>query len=375
MGKSKICVYAICKNEEKFVDRWMDSMGEADLVVVTDTGSTDDTVAKLRERGALVFEAKISPWRFDVARNVSLENVPQEYDICVCTDLDEEFEKGWRKKLDEALKGKKKGFHTQVRYTYNWSLKEDGTPGVQFIYSKIHSRDGYSWRHPVHEWIEYNGEVGKQDLISATGIVLNHYPDPSKSRGSYLPLLEMAVEEEPGNERMVNYLGREYMYYGLHDKCIETLKKYLKLPTATWNEERGAAMRWIANSYFKKNNFKQGKAWYFKAIAEAGHMREPFVEFARDLYHSGLNDWSMMHFLIHEALKIDKRSQTFTNQDYTWDHTPYDLGSLAAFYLGLHKRALWFSVKAVEHNPNDPRLLENRDLIIKTITNEKVGGD
>ena len=34
MGTYKVCVYAICKNEEKFADRWMDSMGEADLVVV-----------------------------------------------------------------------------------------------------------------------------------------------------------------------------------------------------------------------------------------------------------------------------------------------------------------------------------------------------
>ena len=44
MGKYKVCVYAICKNEEQFVRRWMQSMSEADLVVVLDTGSTDDTV-------------------------------------------------------------------------------------------------------------------------------------------------------------------------------------------------------------------------------------------------------------------------------------------------------------------------------------------
>ena len=36
----KVCVYAICKNESQFVERWMASMGEADAVVVLDTGST-----------------------------------------------------------------------------------------------------------------------------------------------------------------------------------------------------------------------------------------------------------------------------------------------------------------------------------------------
>ena len=50
----KVCVYAICKNEEKFVDRWMDSVSEADSVYVLDTGSFDNTVSKLRERGAIV---------------------------------------------------------------------------------------------------------------------------------------------------------------------------------------------------------------------------------------------------------------------------------------------------------------------------------
>ena len=67
----KICVYAIAKNEEQFVDRWMDSMREADWVCVLDTGSTDRTVEKLADRGAIVRQEIISPWRFDAARNRS----------------------------------------------------------------------------------------------------------------------------------------------------------------------------------------------------------------------------------------------------------------------------------------------------------------
>ncbi len=47
----KICVYAICKNEEKFIDRYMDSMSEADKVFVLDTGSVDASVEKLKNRG------------------------------------------------------------------------------------------------------------------------------------------------------------------------------------------------------------------------------------------------------------------------------------------------------------------------------------
>ena len=87
----KICVYAICKNEEKFVDRWVDSMSEADAIYVLDTGSTDNTVEKLKARNVIVETKEIIPWRFDEARNLSLKMVPEDCDICVCTDFDEVF--------------------------------------------------------------------------------------------------------------------------------------------------------------------------------------------------------------------------------------------------------------------------------------------
>ena len=44
MNKFKVIVYAISKNESKFVDRWYESMKEADDIYVLDTGSTDDTM-------------------------------------------------------------------------------------------------------------------------------------------------------------------------------------------------------------------------------------------------------------------------------------------------------------------------------------------
>lgn len=81
----KIVVYAICKNERSFADRWMASMSEADEVCVLDTGSTDGTPQRLEELGAKVSVQVITPWRFDVARNQSLELVPEDADLCVCT--------------------------------------------------------------------------------------------------------------------------------------------------------------------------------------------------------------------------------------------------------------------------------------------------
>ena len=42
----KICVYAISKNEEMFVERFCAAAKDADMILIADTGSTDATVAK-----------------------------------------------------------------------------------------------------------------------------------------------------------------------------------------------------------------------------------------------------------------------------------------------------------------------------------------
>ena len=146
MSKYKISVYAICKNEEKFVDRWYESMKEADEIYVLDTGSTDNTVKLLLENNVNVKIAKIEPWRFDVARNESLKMVPNDTDICICVDLDEVFTPGWRSELEKIWKDDT----NRLRYVYNWSLDENNKPLISFYGEKIHSRKGYRWIHPVH---------------------------------------------------------------------------------------------------------------------------------------------------------------------------------------------------------------------------------
>jgi len=83
LKKHKVCVYAITKNEEKFVKRWVESMKEADKIIVLDAGSDDNTVELLKKYGVEVYVKEIKPWRFDIARNESLKLIPEEYDICV----------------------------------------------------------------------------------------------------------------------------------------------------------------------------------------------------------------------------------------------------------------------------------------------------
>ncbi len=350
----KINVYAICKNESKFVDRWVDSMQEADGIYVLDTGSTDDTVNKLQKRKVNVTIKEINPWRFDVARNESLKLLPKDTDICVCTDLDEVFEKGWREKLESAWQKDT----TRASYLYNWSFDKYNQPATTFYLNQIHTLKDYTWTHPVHEVLTTTKE---EKQIVVPGMVLNHYPDLTKSRGSYLPLLELSVKEDPLDDRNMHYLGREYMYYQRWNDCIDTLIKHLDLKTATWKDERAASMRFIARSYLNLKRINEAIMWYEMAINEAPYLREAYVELAQTYYN--LANYDKAYFYVSAALEIKEKSDSYINEEFCWNASIYDLKALSSYNLGKIPEAIYYEKLALELDPDNERLKNNLEIM------------
>ncbi len=351
----KVCVYAICKNEEKFAERWYNSMKEADKIFVLDTGSTDGSVDTLKQLGVTVKQEIIKPWRFDEARNKSLEMVDEDADICVCTDLDEVFESGWREKLEKIWQDDT----TRASYTYNWSLDEDNNPIISFYSDKIHARKGYKWTHPVHEVLSYDGI---ENRVFDESIVINHYPDREKSRGSYLPLLELSVKEDPTDDRNTHYLGREYMYYGKWNEAIDTLIRHLNLKKATWKDERCASMRFIGRCYKHLNRPLEAEMWYKKALIEAPHLKEAYTELA--LFYYDMEEYEKAIPLFEQALSIKKDYKTYITEWFSIDFNIYDFLSICYFHLGKYEKSLDYISKALAIT-KDERLLKNKKIIIE----------
>ncbi len=355
MKKYKVSVYALCKNEEKNINRWYESMKEADEIIVLDTGSTDNSINLLKKYPKIkLYQEKIIPWRFDIARNKSLSYVSKDTDICVCTDLDEIFENGWRKNLEKYWDVDT----TRAKYLYNWSFSDNGKPGTVFYLNKIHTRNNYEWTHPVHEVLTCNI---KEKEILIPGITLNHYQDKTKSRSTYLPLLELSVKEKPNDDRNVHYLGREYMYYKEWDKCIETLHNHLSLPTSTWKDERSASMRYIAYAYYQKNYLEESIMWYKKAIQETPYLREPYFDLGY-LYYT-LKDYTNCEYYLKKALKIEEKTLSYINEERAWNETIYDLLSISCFNNYKYKESLRYINKALKINNKDKRLLDNYQVI------------
>lgn len=351
----KIAVYAISKNEEQFVERFCKSCSDADLIIIADTGSTDSTVSKSIENGAVVHHISISPWRFDKARDAALALVPKDVDICVSLDLDEVLEDGWRQEIERVwVKGKT----TRLRYTYDWGQ------GVRFQYEKIHARHGYHWHHPCHEYPRPDARI-TETYAQTDMLLVSHYPDATKSRGQYLDLLELSIKEDPHCPRNAFYYARELTFWSKWQDAIIQLNKYLEMPEAVWANERSYAMRLLGKSYDHLGQSDEALKWFRRAIAEDSSVRDTWCDLALSCYSKKM--WNECYAAAESALKIKHRQLIYTIDPSTWGALPHDLASISAWNLGFKEKAIEHAQEAVLHSPTDLRLINNLNVMRKEL--------
>jgi glycosyltransferase involved in cell wall biosynthesis len=349
MGKYKIAVYTIALNEEKHVKRWFDSAHEADLLVIADTGSTDKTRFLAKSLGISVTEIVVNPWRFDVARNASLALIPEDFDICIQLDMDEVLPAGWRKKIEDAYdEGNKWPLYIHVT-----SRDEKGNARHFQHYFKIHPRKGFHWKYPIHEVLVHEPNLTFERKV--IDLEVDHIKDESKSRKSYLDLLEKAVQEEPSDWRMNHYLNREYFYN--HDwlKVLQTAYRCEDIQGG-WDVERASTYMWASEAAHHLNMPPLAEEWARKATDAAPHFYEVWHWRAHIAHLHGKWD---------ECLDFSRRRLTLERQSHhlvkpeVWEWWGYDLIALSSYKRGLHEDAAKFGKIAIEANPKNERLQRN----------------
>jgi tetratricopeptide (TPR) repeat protein len=344
--KLKIAVYAISKNEELFVKRFCDSAKDADIILIADTGSTDRTVELAHECGAMVVSIYINPWRFDKARDASLFSVPADVDICVSLDLDEVLVPGWREEIERVWQDD----------TTKLSYKSDWGGGLVFSNNRIHCREGYYWMCPIHEYVTSDNRIA--EVWAYTDMILvTHHPDNNKSRGQYLPLLEMSVKEDPNSTRNMLYYGRELTYYNKWDEAIDTLKKCLVMTDALCLADCAYVMRLLGKSYSSLERSDESIYWYRRSIAEYPDTRESWIELAWECYNH--SQWEECFAYAGRALSIKESVFMYSMDASAWGARPHDIYALAAHTLGLKDIAIKHGTIAIELSPDDERLKSN----------------
>jgi hypothetical protein len=345
----KIAVYAICLNEEGFVDRFMDAIGDADMVVIADTGSTDGTVAAFERRGAVVHAISIKPWRFDTARNAALALVPEDVDVCVSLDLDEVIMPGWRRVVERSWRPP----INHLMYTHGWTRDVTGQ-WQQHLDNRIHARHGFVWRFPCHETIL--AETVPDHIGVVRHLRIDHHPDPGKSRGQYLSLIELAVREEPDSPRQAFFLGREYHFHGRYAEARAELGRYLSIAGPHELGQCCAARRLIARSHEDAGEAQAAmEAW--RAAAEAApQVRGPLVDYAWALYRA--EQWEPCYEIASRALAIPEQVTDY-GCDSEFGVLAEDMASICGWRLGHQNQALIWGRQAVAKAPEIERIRLN----------------
>jgi len=302
----KIAVTSIMKDEpHEFVERWVKSAVDADVMMLADTGSTNGCADVARDLGVVVHDIRIRPWRFDLARNVAMALVPEDVDVIVKLDVDEVLADGWRDALEAAPRA------ARYSYQYVWNYDEHGNPDVQFMADHTHARWGWTWRHPVHEALE--AAPGVNAVAQPTDMVIEHRSDSSKSRSQYLPLLEQAVKEDPTDDRMAHYFARELFFRGDWVRARVEFTRHLMLPTSTWAPERAQSLRYLA----KMDDYPE--RWLLRAVAEDPSRREAWVDLADLMTSQG--ETALAAAYAHRALSIVGRPGDYMTEAHAWDDT------------------------------------------------------
>lgn len=268
-------IYTIAKNEAHNVEGFMEAAGNCPVYVL-DTGSTDDTVNRLKKYGAHVVQKSINPWRFDTARNEALSLVPDNVDVCVSIDMDERFDAGWQDKLREQWSGNVGTFF----FVDEWADEARTIPSVQSHRTRLHSRRGFEWHRRIHEMIRPLS--GVEQIFCHTDIVVKHYPQGGKK--DYISAVKELLKEDPTDADAWLQLAVEYHQAEKFGEALDNYQQYLEVIRG---DDRGflsyrRAHAWIhiAQCLHKLGREDEMIRAFLSAIAAEPNCREAWTHFS-----------------------------------------------------------------------------------------------
>ena len=365
----KIAVYAISGNELFNIEGWILSMWEADYICVLDTGSTDGSWEKWQEykekypEKLFIARKTFNPWRFDYPRNESMKLIPNDADICISTDLDERLTPTWADKVRQAWRpGCQRAY-----YLYAWSHLLDGSPARVFWYDKIHANSGlWKWKFPVHEALWHpiykhaNLQPYQVACLPADFVMLHHYPDRTKPRANYLPLLKMRYAENPTDLYTVTYLAHEFKYQQQWQEGVDFI---LNNALPYYDEYKvdklfyACLYKFLGDCYAKLGKTDEAEDAYKRGIKKDSTYRDNYLQLGKlycitKRYIYAVN-------IVNEGLLKSRRHYSWLEGDACWNFEPWDI--LCAAYWGdkAYDTAAQCAKLAYMESPNDPRLKEN----------------
>jgi len=282
-----ITVSMIVKNEQDHLEACLESVKDADEIVVVDTGSdTDETVKIAKGYTDNVHYSRYYEWKDDFAhsRNQSLDLCPKNSWILII-DADEVLKTDMakiRKKLKYADDLGKDAVYIKA---YSESHPDEWNKSIRLF----KNTGNIKWKGKAHNYL-----VGVKNSVELLSIELSygysnaHLLDPDRT----LRILQKAVDEDPSLARERFYLAREHYYRKNYDEAIREYEEYIKI--SSYISEKAEAYLQIAKCYWYSNRGGQARDACAMAIRTNPDFKEAMILMGDMHYEPWKSKWKKL---------------------------------------------------------------------------------
>ena len=252
----RISVAMIVRNEEEMLRTALESVKDADEIVICDTGSVDKTIEIAKEYTDKVFTDYKWNDNFAEARNHAASKCTGDYIFII--DADERLEEGAFKTLRTF-----KGLALNIRCISTQTGQKHRS--IRFHKNIPEIR----WEGEVHNYLN-TGADHNTDIKLWYDYSPSHELDKDRS----LRILENSLKKNPKNTRNLYYVAHEYIIRERMDDAKAVLEKYLKLNGELPTQELADVHLLLAKLKFNAENIDATYNHLMKAITINPDFRE-----------------------------------------------------------------------------------------------------
>lgn len=174
MKKLPLSVVILAKNEEKNIQRAIQSVKFADEVIILDDNSQDGTLQIAKENGAVVYTRELNE-DFAEQRNYGISKSTHDWILFI--DADEELTNELQDEIKAVVQGNPHFLVYSIKRRDFWWGRELKYGETQKVRNKglirLVKKGSGTWTGTVHESFRTNESVGMFEYF------LNHYPHPT----------------------------------------------------------------------------------------------------------------------------------------------------------------------------------------------------
>lgn len=300
---STVTLFMIVKNESRIIERCLTALkSHVDFIVISDTGSTDDTVKKIENfltthniRGKVYHDE----WRnFGYNRTKSFQNMQHFLEE---EKIDASRNYGLTVDADMCLHILNPNYRQTLSASHAWQVKQK-SPNLEYWNSRLFRSDlPFECIGVTHEYWGCNQVqgVGQQNH----DLIIEDVGDGGSKADKFerdIRLLSKGLEDDPKNERYMFYLANSYKDSQNYEEAIKWYKK--RIESGSWYEEVYISWCNLGSCYEKLNKPEHAIEAWIQAFNQLPKRSESLYKIAKHYRLSGKNHASLLY--VRQGLKI-----------------------------------------------------------------------